>query len=103
MKKITDNTLAIIGLVLLGLFLFFATNVFAMNVSEVKDYVHKQVLITYKEDGILKADSGLFFTLLDDKEDYTFDKIYSYIVLYSYKNTLEVIKIKDIKTIEEIK
>ena len=101
-NKVVDKVIVVLGLIGLIFLWGMCINAFAMDLSDVNKYIHKKVLITYKEDGHLKADCGRVFRLLNDDQDHTYDKIYSYIVFYSYRQTLETIKIKDIKSMEEL-
>ena len=75
----------------------------AKDYDYVNRFVGKNVLITYKANGINYADIGNILTLIKDEKDHTINKMYSYIVLFNIKRNLKVIKIKDINTIEEFK
>lgn len=78
------------------------TNAWALTVSEVKPFVKKIALITYKEYGKLVSDCGRVIVLKEDEEDYTLDKMYSYVVIFTFRNTLETIRINKIVSITEI-
>jgi hypothetical protein len=78
MTKLQDAFWTLVYGLILVLFLSWITDAFAMDLSDVNQYTHKNSIITYKEDGRVVSNFGQILYVLDNKEDYTLDRIYNY-------------------------
>jgi len=88
-------------IILTIIFLLYFISGYCATYNEVKNYLHKNVLITYKDAGEVRTDYGNLLTFVENKDDHTFDKIYTYVVLLNYKEELVTIKIDRIIQINQ--
>jgi hypothetical protein len=84
------------------LIMLIVGNLFAYVVSDINNYLNKDVLIAYKENGTAKAGFGKLIFIIQDEQDLTLDKIYSLVVILQNDYTLLVVKVNKINSINEI-
>lgn len=83
------------------LIMMIVSNLFAHTISDVNKFINKDVLVTYKECGIIKATRGRLIIILQDKQDLTLDRIYSIVVILQKDDTLLTIRTNKINSINE--
>ena len=98
-KYILLRILSFVLTFLLVILLLLCTNSFALSLYEAKDYVNKNVVVIYKEAGNLQANYGKVIFVKEKQDDYTIDKIYSYLVIAT-KTEVKVIELRRIERIE---
>jgi len=103
MNKKLDNILFIIGLTVVGVFLTFIVNATALTSSKAKNYVNKRVIVSFiNDDRHLIAIKGKVIIYVKPSNDYTIDDYYSYLVIETI-DSLEVVKIREIQLIKELR
>jgi len=84
-------------------FIFMYSFCFALTSTEAKNYVNKRIIVSFvNDDRHLIAIKGKVLLLVKPSNDYTIDDYYSYLVVETI-DSLEVIKIREIQLIKEVK
>lgn len=98
MNKLIEYNKKIVFLTIL--LLTISNFVFAFTKTEMFTYLHEIVIVYYYEKNVLEVEVGKVLDIVNDKNDYTFDNLYSYIIMLTKDNKFKAIKIKDILNIK---
>ena len=90
-------------MIVIVIFLSISTNLFAIETKDLEQYKQKSVLLIYRQNGIEKADICYMVRIIHNENDYTFDKIYTYIIFVNYRAETILVKVNEIKSIELIR
>ena len=92
MKKIIFLTLFLMAIY---------SSVFAFTKTQMFTYLHEIVIVYYyNSTNVLEVEMGKVLDIVNDKNDYTFDNLYSYIIILNTHKEFQAIKIKDILNIK---
>jgi len=98
MNKLIEYNKKIVFLTIL--LLTISNFVFAFTKTEMFTYLHEVVIVYYYEKSVLQVEMGKVLDIVNDKNDYTFDNLYSYIIILNTHKEFQAIKIKDILNIK---
>jgi hypothetical protein len=76
---------------------------FAYSITDVQQYVNKRVIVSFvNDDGHLIVVKGKVLLLVKPSNDYTIDDYYAYLIVETI-DSLEVVRIREIQLIKELK